>query len=80
MTEKESNLDNAEIRTPLILAVISLLFFLAISAFAGQFKVTRVYDGDTVKGKGHDVEIEVRLMGIDADERVMGAARLAEKE
>jgi hypothetical protein len=40
------------------------LFVLATSAFAGQFKVTRVCDGDTVKAEGHDVEIKVRLMGM----------------
>ncbi len=35
---------------------------------AGQFKVTRVYDGDTVKAEGHDIEIKVRLVGIDTPE------------
>jgi hypothetical protein len=59
---------NVEIRTALVLAVVSLLFVLATSAFAGQFKVTRVYDGDTVKAEGHDVENKVRLMGVDAPE------------
>ena len=36
--------------------------------FAGQFKITRVYDGDTVKAQGHDIQIKVRLVGIDAPE------------
>jgi len=35
---------------------------------AGQFKITRVFDGDTVKAQGHDIEIKVRLVGIDAPE------------
>ena len=37
-------------------------------AYAGQFKVVRVYDGDTVKAIGLDIEIKVRLIGIDAPE------------
>lgn len=35
---------------------------------AGQFKVVRVLDGDTVVAVGHDIEISVRLAGIDAPE------------
>lgn len=35
---------------------------------AAQFKVIRVYDGNTIKAKGHDVEIKVRLAGIDTPE------------
>lgn len=35
---------------------------------AGLFKVVRVYDGDTVKAVGHDIEIKVRLVGIDTPE------------
>jgi micrococcal nuclease len=35
---------------------------------AGLFKVVRVYDGDTIKAVGHDIEIKVRLVGIDAPE------------
>jgi len=37
-------------------------------ASAGLFKVVRVYDGDTVKAVGHDIEIKIRLVGIDAPE------------
>jgi endonuclease YncB( thermonuclease family) len=47
--------------------VAILLVFPALS-FAGQFKVVRVYDGDTLKAAGHDIEIKVRLVGIDAPE------------
>jgi len=39
------------------------------SSLAGQFKVTRVYDGDTIKAEGHDIGIKVRLVGIDTPER-----------
>jgi len=42
-----------------------LLFYSSVS-FAGQFKVVRVYDGDTIKAVGHDIEIKVRLVGIDS--------------
>ncbi len=37
-------------------------------AISGQFKVVRVYDGDTFKAVGHDIEIKVRLAGIDTPE------------
>jgi len=48
----------------------AILFLLSIcsTGYAGQFKVTRVSDGDTIKAKGHDIEIKVRLVGIDAPE------------
>lgn len=55
-----------------------LLFLLAIFACwptvssAGLFKVVRVYDGDTVKAMGYDIEIKVRLVGIDAPETSKG--------
>ena len=39
-----------------------------ILSWVGQFKVVRVYDGDTLKAVGHDIEITVRLVGIDAPE------------
>ena len=50
------------------LLLITLLLFLPALSLAGQFKVTRVYDGDTVKAQGHDITIKVRLVGIDAPE------------
>ena len=52
-----------------ILTILTtLLLLLSSFAFAGQFKITRVYDGDTVKAQGHDIESTVRLVGIDAPE------------
>jgi endonuclease YncB( thermonuclease family) len=50
------------------LSLILLLFLFPTLSLAAQFKVTRVYDGDTIKAQGHDIEIKVRLLGIDAPE------------
>lgn len=46
----------------------AFLFLSPTVSLAGQFKVTRVYDGDTIKAQGHDIEIKVRLVGIDTPE------------
>ena len=46
--------------------LLAFLLMLPVAALVGQFKVTRVYDGDTIKAQGHDIEIKVRLVGIDA--------------
>jgi endonuclease YncB( thermonuclease family) len=56
------------IRTRKLPAFVLLLIFTPAAAFAGQFTVVRVYDGDTLKAAGHDIEIKVRLVGIDAPE------------
>jgi len=48
--------------------IIFLFICIPVSVFAGQFKVTRVIDGDTFKAVGHDIEIKVRLAGIDTPE------------
>jgi endonuclease YncB( thermonuclease family) len=50
------------------LIFIAVFLSFTFPVFAGQFKVTRVYDGDTLKAVGHDIEIKVRLVGIDAPE------------
>ena len=57
-------------KTPLKILpfLITLLLSLPTSSPAGQFKVMRVYDGDTMKAEGSDIEIKVRLVGIDAPE------------
>ena len=48
--------------------LIALLLALSTPLLAGQFKVTRVYDGDTIMVQGHDIIIYVLLAGIDAPE------------
>ena len=48
--------------------LFALLLLLPTLSLAGEFKVTRVYDGDNVRAEGHDIEIKVRLVGIDAPE------------
>ena len=56
-------------RNCLILSsLIVLILIIPNISLAGQFKITRVYDGDSVKAFGHDIEINVRLAGIDAPE------------
>ena len=47
-----------------------IIFAIVSPGFAsgGQYRVTKVYDGDTVKVKGRGAQIKVRLMGIDAPE------------
>ena len=44
------------------------LFILESYVFAGQFKVVWVYDGDTFRAEGYDIEIVVRFLAIDAPE------------
>jgi endonuclease YncB( thermonuclease family) len=51
-----------------IIPILVLLLLPPIIARAGQFKVIRVYNGDTLKAKGHGIEFKVRLVGIDAPE------------
>ncbi len=48
--------------------LISVLLLLPTLSLAGEFKVTRVYDGDTIEAEGHDIEIKVSLVAIDAPE------------
>jgi endonuclease YncB( thermonuclease family) len=50
------------------LAVFNFFLALPLSSFAGQFKVVRVYDGDTIKVTENGKEITIRLVGIDAPE------------
>jgi micrococcal nuclease len=57
--------------TKSFLTISSAFFFLILYpslSFAGQFKIIRVYDGDTVKAVGHDIAIKIRLVAIDAPE------------
>jgi len=57
---------NKSIKTTLIL--IAFLLALSTHSLAGQFKVTKVYDGDTIMAEGHDIIIYVLLAGIDGPE------------
>ena len=50
------------------ISVAFLFLLVPVISLAGQFKVMRVYDGDTLKAKGHGIEFKVRLVGIDAPE------------
>jgi endonuclease YncB( thermonuclease family) len=49
-------------------AVFYILLFVPLFAFANQYKVIRVYDGDTIKATKNGKEINIRLVGIDAPE------------
>lgn len=53
-----------------IAVFLSIIISMAFCAhgLAGQFKVTKVYDGDTIMAEGHDIVIYVLLAGIDAPE------------
>jgi endonuclease YncB( thermonuclease family) len=51
-----------------VIAIVVLLLAVSASTLAGQFSVTRVTDGDTVKVTGNNVKMTVRLVGIDAPE------------
>ena len=51
-----------------IILLLSFLFFSPNTGLAGEFKVTKVYDGDTIKAEGCDIQIKVRLVGIDTPE------------
>jgi len=46
----------------------TLLSFFPVVSSGGDFKVTRVFDGDTIMAEGHDIVIYVLLAGIDAPE------------
>ena len=54
-------------RIKALMSIICILF-LPTSLLANQFKVTEIYDGDTIKVKGYGAEIKLRLAGIDAPE------------
>ena len=52
----------------IMVLLLAFIFCCPTTASAGLFKVVRIYDGDTIKAVGHDIEIKVRLVGIDAPE------------
>ena len=51
-----------------LFSLIVLFLLLPTISYAGQFKVIRVSDGDTIIAFGHDIVIRVKLIGIDAPE------------
>jgi micrococcal nuclease len=57
--------------------VLGLYLLLPTVCKAGEFKVIRVDDGDTIIAEGHDIEIKVRLAGIDAPEIPMWGSYVA---
>jgi len=50
------------------LRIVLILLVLPSISFAGQFKATRVTDGDTIKVTSNGSKITIRLVGIDAPE------------
>jgi micrococcal nuclease len=48
--------------------VMSLFLLVPTLAFANEFKVVKVYDGNTIKVEGYGTSLKVRLAGIDAPE------------
>ena len=50
------------------LAVFNVFLALPFSSFGDEFKVVRVFDGDTIKVIENGKEITIRLVGIDAPE------------
>ncbi len=48
--------------------LVTILVVFITTAQAGEFKVVKIYDGDSFAAIGHDIEIKVRLMTIDAPE------------
>jgi micrococcal nuclease len=55
-------------RLRIILLVPALLIVVFSFAFAGQYKVTRVTDGDTIQVVADGEKTTIRLVGIDAPE------------
>ena len=53
---------------PLGSALLALFFFFTVPAFADTFRVTKVYDGDTVKAEAGHIVVYIMLVGIDAPE------------
>lgn len=52
--------------------LLILCLLIPTISIASQYKVTRVYDGDSLVARGQDGEITVRLVGIDAPETSKG--------
>ncbi len=59
-------------RLKFIFVLFTLLFILPLIVHAGQFKVIRVYDGDTITALENGKKIRIRLVGIDSPEMSRG--------
>ena len=53
------------LRGVLSLLTLSLLLGSPPASLAGQFRVTRVHDGETIRAEGYGIEIVVRLAGVE---------------
>ena len=51
-----------------IILIFLIVTFITLPISAGQFRIIKVSDGDTVLAVGHDITIKVQLIGIDAPE------------
>ncbi|RPI76495.1 MAG: nuclease [Desulfobacteraceae bacterium] len=56
------------IRKAFLILVFTIFFLFHLSLYAGQAKVYRVIDGDTVQALAGASKITIRLVGIDAPE------------
>jgi micrococcal nuclease len=61
-----------KMKSGIMLILLAILVGFPAVSTAGLFKVVRVFDGDTIKAVGYDIEIKVRLVGIDAPETSKG--------
>ena len=52
-----------------VLIVLLCLLWFVTASYAGQFKVLRVTDGDTIKVTNNGTTSTIRLVGIDAPEK-----------
>ncbi len=55
-----------------IAAAFAVCLAFPAAAAAEPFQVIKIYDGDTIRVRGHGAEIRVRLAGIDAPELAEG--------
>jgi endonuclease YncB( thermonuclease family) len=55
-------------KTIRLITILTLFIFNASLSFAGQYKVTRVIDGNTIRVISYGTKTTVRLVGIDAPE------------
>jgi micrococcal nuclease len=68
---QRKDMPSSRFAKPFVVTISSLfLSILGLPALcsADSFKVTKIYDGDTIRVQCHDAEIRVRLAGIDAPE------------